>query len=632
MTLGTRLSIPARVFLGFALVLVSFASLTTVSVVQHDRNARSLRLLHEGYLPLAITVGEARSTQALFAALLDRVLQDEQSATARGWLQVAWRSRPTTLRRALHGVSSVERSAEQAGVMAQIESVRAELEASDVVMRDARVIYGQLASALENEDRDEARRLVAVLHGHEREIRAHFRSAWQDLQAAIAEISEAAAVQERETAIGLGVMTMLALFIGILILVWAQRILRPLPHLHARVAAVTRGDKGSAPLVPRRDDELGRLTRDIEAMIQALATRGERLDEATEARGRLQRLQEQVVAGLRGAILVVDERGRLGTANPAALHLVDVSASSVGMEFADLACVEEIPQLLELVQRVRAGGQAERIAEVRYPREAGRILSIRVQPVDPEEGTKNRATMVVFEDITSEIESQTRQIKTERLAAIGRMAAHVTHEVRNPLSSIGLNIELLEEGLPADEETRALLFAIQNELDRLKGLTDEYLRLARLPSPMLEPDSLGDLMRSLISFLGREMDAAKVVLEASIAEELPPVALDEGQIRQALLNLLRNAREAMPEGGTVHISATANKGGVSVLVQDEGSGVPQAERERIFDLFHTTKESGTGLGLALTREVVVAHGGTIECIDREGQGASFALWFPAAAK
>jgi signal transduction histidine kinase len=149
---------------------------------------------------------------------------------------------------------------------------------------------------------------------------------------------------------------------------------------------------------------------------------------------------------------------------------------------------------------------------------------------------------------------------------------------------------------------------------------------------MLEPDSLGDLMRSLISFLGREMDAAKVVLEASIAEELPPVALDEGQIRQALLNLLRNAREAMPEGGTVHISATANKGGVSVLVQDEGSGVPQAERERIFDLFHTTKESGTGLGLALTREVVVAHGGTIECIDREGQGASFALWFPAAAK
>jgi signal transduction histidine kinase len=211
------------------------------------------------------------------------------------------------------------------------------------------------------------------------------------------------------------------------------------------------------------------------------------------------------------------------------------------------------------------------------------------------------------------------------------MAAHVTHEVRNPLSSIGLNVEMLEEELEgAGAESVALMRAITREVDRLTSITEEYLRLARLPQPQLEPEDLGHIVRSVTSFVAREMEGSGVELDLQIAEDLPMVALDEQQIRQAIMNLLRNAREAMPDGGRVTIVVDKSDRGVTLTVSDEGEGIPDAERDRIFDLFYTTKERGTGLGLPLTRQIVVAHGGVIRCEGGPGVGTVFELVFPNA--
>ncbi len=235
------------------------------------------------------------------------------------------------------------------------------------------------------------------------------------------------------------------------------------------------------------------------------------------------------------------------------------------------------------------------------------------------------------EDVTEELKTKARLIHTERLAAIGRMAAHVTHEVRNPLSSIGLNVEMLEEELEgAGPETVALMRAITREVDRLTGITEEYLRLARLPQPHLEPEDLGHIVRSVTSFIAREMEGSGVEVAVDVEEDLPPVALDEQQMRQALLNLLRNAREAMPDGGEVRVKVRRAGAEVVLEVEDQGEGIPEAQRTRIFDLFYTTKERGTGLGLPLTRQIVVAHGGRIRCEGGEGGGTIFELVFPAA--
>ena len=213
------------------------------------------------------------------------------------------------------------------------------------------------------------------------------------------------------------------------------------------------------------------------------------------------------------------------------------------------------------------------------------------------------------------------------------MAAHVTHEIRNPLSSIGLNIELLEEELAEGKvsgEAKSLLGSITREVQRLEHLSEEYLRVARLPQPRMEQEDVATAVREIVSFAKPEMDRAGLKLEIEVADDLPPALFDEGQIRQALLNVMRNAREAMPDGGTIDVYVKADGMSVVIGVDDRGSGIPEDVRTRIFDPFFSTKGEGTGLGLAITRQIVEAHGGSIACDAREGGGTSFKILLPIA--
>jgi signal transduction histidine kinase len=229
--------------------------------------------------------------------------------------------------------------------------------------------------------------------------------------------------------------------------------------------------------------------------------------------------------------------------------------------------------------------------------------------------------------------AQNRAVANERLAAIGKMAAHVTHEIRNPLSSIGLNIELLEENLAeagASGESKNLLGAIAREVQRLEHLSEEYLRVARLPQPRMESEDVATKVREIVAFAKPEMDRAGLELSLEVEDEIPPALFDEGQIRQAILNVLRNAREAMADGGKIEVYVQADGMSVVVGIDDRGSGIPEDVRSRIFDPFFSTKGEGTGLGLAITRQIVEAHGGSIAVEPREGGGTSFRLLLPIA--
>ncbi|MBX3233735.1 MAG: HAMP domain-containing protein [Labilithrix sp.] len=229
--------------------------------------------------------------------------------------------------------------------------------------------------------------------------------------------------------------------------------------------------------------------------------------------------------------------------------------------------------------------------------------------------------------------AQNRAVANERLAAIGKMAAHVTHEIRNPLSSIGLNIELLEENLAeagASGESKSLLDAITREVQRLEHLSEEYLRVARLPSPRMESEDLGGKVLEIAKFAKPEMDRAGLELVLDVADDLPLVLFDDGQIRQAILNVLRNAREAMGDGGKIELYVRAEGMSVVVGVDDRGTGIPEDVRSRIFDPFFSTKGEGTGLGLAITRQIIEAHGGNIAVEPRPGGGTSIRFLLPIA--
>ncbi|MBX3183008.1 MAG: HAMP domain-containing protein [Polyangiaceae bacterium] len=253
-----------------------------------------------------------------------------------------------------------------------------------------------------------------------------------------------------------------------------------------------------------------------------------------------------------------------------------------------------------------------------------------------------------FENMVQAIARANEQlVSSERLATIGKMAALVTHEIRNPLSSIGLNIELLEEELVgAGEESQALLRAIRGEVERLTALSEQYLSVARQRKAELARESLDDVVTEALGFIRKELERSGIELESEREPGLPMVMLDEGQIRQVLFNLVRNAADALPEGG--HLWVRVQRGEpleaeeeieaqeeptptwVELVIEDDGEGIDEEVRARLFEPFFSTKRQGTGLGLPITRQIIEAHGGTIRVEQRSPSGARFVISLPPA--
>jgi len=251
-------------------------------------------------------------------------------------------------------------------------------------------------------------------------------------------------------------------------------------------------------------------------------------------------------------------------------------------------------------------------------------------------------------------ERELRLIRSERMATVGRMAAQITHEVRNPLASIGLYAELLCDELGSESEPRRLVESITSEVDRLTEITETYLRFARLPRPQLEAENLGELVASIVEFSRAELSNAGIRLEVDLGPEPFEAAVDENQIRQALLNLIRNAREAMAAAGVTAAEAWAGgaavagaagaagaaggdllrvalrarpEGLVEIVVSDTGPGIRSENLPKVFDPFFSTKAKGTGLGLPLVQQIAVEHGGRIE-VESSAAGTAFHIVLP----
>jgi signal transduction histidine kinase len=179
-------------------------------------------------------------------------------------------------------------------------------------------------------------------------------------------------------------------------------------------------------------------------------------------------------------------------------------------------------------------------------------------------------------------------------------------------------------------ESRELLAAVTREVDRLTEVTEQYLRMARPPRPSLGPTDVTEVLASVLEFSREELERAGVEVVRELTPDTPPALADDGQLRQVFLNLLRNAREAMPDGGQLIISTQAHEREVEVALQDTGRGMTEAVRSRIFEPFFSTKEDGTGLGLAVCQQILKSHGGSLSCRSEAGRGTTFSVKLPRA--
>ncbi|WP_158542302.1 sensor histidine kinase [Lujinxingia litoralis] len=228
-------------------------------------------------------------------------------------------------------------------------------------------------------------------------------------------------------------------------------------------------------------------------------------------------------------------------------------------------------------------------------------------------------------------------LKSERLATIGRMTSLITHELRNPLSSINLNVEMLTDALQergigaADDDITPLLETVIEEVDRLRDITEEYLVYARLPSPKTQPEFLDDIVQGLVDFHQWEWSQHGVDIELTLPHEAVQVDVDANQIRQALLNLIKNAVEASPTGSTVHVRVQPLNARARVEIIDAGQGIELEARERLFEPFFSTKTRGTGLGLPMTQQIIEEHHGQLQVESTPGKGTRFYFELPLRA-
>jgi len=225
--------------------------------------------------------------------------------------------------------------------------------------------------------------------------------------------------------------------------------------------------------------------------------------------------------------------------------------------------------------------------------------------------------------------TEAQLIRSEKLAALGQLAAGIAHEIRNPLTSINILIHSLRERLPSENSQQEDLKVIEEEIHRMNEIVDQFLRFAKPSSPFLEKTDVLSIFEETLQLLRPQIEKQRIVVEKEF-QALPMIQMDPEQMKQAMLNLLLNAIQAMPQGGQLTLSGRNSKEGqwIHLSIEDSGMGISPEDIDKLFDPFFSTKEGGVGLGLSITHRIIDQHHGKIEVENAPEKGTIFTVWLP----
>jgi PAS domain S-box-containing protein len=349
------------------------------------------------------------------------------------------------------------------------------------------------------------------------------------------------------------------------------------------------------------------------------------------------------------AILVLDQDHNIVSWNRGAEETLGIpSEEIVGGHYARL--IPEGREEEELERPLEPGSTVKDLRTQRLRRD-GEVLEVSLtrSRIPGPEGGEERF-VEILRDITATRRVEEDLLRTEKMAAVGKISSKVVHEIRNPLASINLNVDLLGDSLDhpvgggGDPEAKEILGAIKREIRRLSQITEEYLQFSRLPRAAFREERVNDILVELSDFVRPSIARKGIRLVLNLDEGDPQAVCDATLLRQALLNLLRNSMDATEEDrGQIQMRTRAvrfNPSGavpepddlpadaVEIVVEDNGRGIPKDQIDRIFEPFYTTKKDGTGLGLALVRRAVDEHHGRVHCVSVPGKGTTFRVLIP----
>jgi len=282
-----------------------------------------------------------------------------------------------------------------------------------------------------------------------------------------------------------------------------------------------------------------------------------------------------------------------------------------------------------------------------------------VAPLDGEKAGSSGMALILH-DATEARQKTFEAIESERVQALTLLAASVAHEIGNPLNALHIHLQLIERALrkmkenqvqPAKskgilgrkrtsaadhgfdvsdnvERLETFVGVAKGEITRLDYIITQFLQAIRPTEPKLKAGSVNDVVNATLELLGPELENRGIQTELNLLKQIPLAPIDAGQIKQVLVNLIKNAMQAMTRGGTLTLQSGRAKEGVWVSVSDTGTGIPSDKVNKIFEPFFTTKEKGTGLGLMIVQRIVREHGGRMELESHLGEGTTFRVWLP----
>jgi two-component system, sporulation sensor kinase E len=353
---------------------------------------------------------------------------------------------------------------------------------------------------------------------------------------------------------------------------------------------------------------------------------------------------ETLFNAIEDGVLVIDETGRIIYFNEAVTRLLNWKAEQV----EGRSISEFLPELKwEIISAPGSNGRhsaTHHEFEVTYPRP--RFLRVYAAPLDVEaRGSSGMA--LILHDATEARQKTFEAIESERIHSLTLLAASVAHEIGNPLNALHIHLQLLTRQVgklrgPAGSESRReaevaeiaqklehYLDVAKGEITRLDYIVTQFLQAIRPSSPQLGHRSLNEVARETLELLRPEMENRGLGVKESLAGRLPLSPMDAAQIKQVLVNLIKNAMQAMTRGGTLTVQTGIGADSVWISISDTGRGIPPEQINHIFEPFYTTKKKGTGLGLMIVQRIVQQHGGRIELESNVGQGTTFRIHLPS---
>jgi PAS domain S-box-containing protein len=426
----------------------------------------------------------------------------------------------------------------------------------------------------------------------------------------------------------LGTIGLLALVIStVLAAVVSRAALAPLARISEQLDRISAG-LYDAPMPEVRgfvgsSDELGQVSRKITQV-------GQQLRGVHEIFSTMRENMNSVMAGLEDGLLLFTRDARAVMVSPAAEKFLGAPAG----QFLGRRVTEIFPAGHPLRDALNLEGDELRevAAEIDLKTtEGGKRVSVTVQAI--QEDGERMGALLTLRDLDS-IESINTQLQvSERLAALGRITAGVAHEVKNPLNSMRLWLENLKESLPPDSDSssKQAVQVLDKEIDRLDAVVKRFLDFTRPMDVRLEPTQLAELLREVLEIAQPQMQKANIQVAQLLPIDVPEVYVDRALLKQAVLNLVLNAGESMPSGGQLRLVLSRRGEMAEISIADTGKGIPPEHRQKIFQLFFTTRPGGSGIGLASTFRIVQLLNGSIDFTTEVGKGTTFRIELPLAA-